>query len=196
MRLWVIAVILAGCAGSHSLDRPLVTDCAAALEGGQQGDPCSFSGECGNRSADGRTRHAAVCDSGLLLRARVLERSASGAAPCAGVPDEESDALVLYSLAEGPCLTVTFCNETVGGTALRIAEICQIGAAPDPAPGAPHLDCAEAARSGGDGAACSGEFACLADREIAAGEILPVLAWCDRGTLRLAPTQTLIHGTP
>ena len=198
VRLHIPALfILLGCAGSHPSDRPQVSDCATAFATGQHGDPCLFEGECGTAEAGGASRRGAVCDGGSLLLARIEERSEDAVAPCPGTRDPTIDAFVSFAPTREACVEVTFCNELLGGgAALRIAEVCQIGAAPASAPGDPFTECADAVRRGVDADACSGSFACIEDRAIAPGDILPVVAWCDSGTLRLSPSQTLVLGAP
>ena len=199
MTRWLtgVAVLVVGCVGSHPLERPLVVDCDTAFESGQQGDPCDFVGECAMAMDLGATRRAALCANASLLIARVEEREESGAAPCPGERHDESDADVSFVVSGVGCVEVTFCNELLGGaTALRIAELCQIGARPGPAAGSPHESCTSAVREGTDGDACVGDFACIQVREISPGSVLPVVGWCDAGSLRLAPSQTLIHGVP
>lgn len=192
-----VAALLAGCVGSHPLDRPVVGDCDTAFETGQEGDPCSFAGECATATDLGATRVGAVCANGLLLITRIEERTGSGAAPCPGERHEESDADVSFSPTGLGCIEVTFCNEIIGGaTTLRIAEVCQVGARTNPPVGSPHTDCVSAVRTGSDGDACTGSFACFQNREIRGSDVLPILGWCESGLLRLAPTQTLIHGVP
>jgi len=154
-------------------------------------------GECGTAVAGGETRRGAVCDGGSLLLARIEERFEDGMGPCAGSRDALSDAFVAFDARTQACVEVTFCNEVLGGgAALRVAEVCQIGAASGVGPGTLVTDCEMAVNEGTDGGPCSGTFGCFADRTIAPGDVLPVLAWCDAGLLRLAPSQTLIFGEP
>lgn len=197
MRIAAFAVLLAGCVGSHPSDRPLVTDCTTALSSGQHGDPCELVGECGTSSDDGTSRRAALCDSGVLLLSRIEERSEDGVGPCAGVESVEADAFVSFLASGEACVEVTFCNDVLGGgAARRIAQVCQVGASSPTLAGPPLDACIRALETGTDGDPCMGGFACIGDRAIAMGDILPVLAWCDGAILRLAPSQTLIHGGP
>ncbi len=192
-----LTLVLLGCAGSHPSERPQVSDCPTAFATGQHGDPCQFEGECGTSEAGGATRRGAVCDGGSLLLARIEERFEDAVAPCPGSRDRTIDAFVSFTPTRNACVEVTFCHEIFGGgAALRIAELCQIGAA-SPAPrGDPFTGCGEAAQRGVDGDPCTGPFGCFEDRVIAPGDVLPIVVWCDSGTLRLAPSQTLILGAP
>lgn len=195
--LFVFALLLAGCSDSHDGDRPFVDSCSVAFAEGRLGDACAFVGECGQRDRSGDRRDAALCDSGALLAADINERMETGVVPCPGDWHEESDAFVSFTTSGEACLDVTFCNEVVGGgTALRVAQVCQVGPAMSANPDSPQGDCPRAAADGDDADACAGSFACIADREIAPGGFLPVIAWCDAGVLRLAPSQTVIHGVP
>jgi len=193
----LLALLIVGCSDSHDGERPFVDSCGVAIEQGRLGDDCALSGECGQRDRTGDRRDAALCDSGALIAADIRERTSSGSGPCPGEWHDESDAFVSFATVGEGCVEVTFCNEVVGGgTALRIAEVCQVGPAMAADPESPQGDCVRAAAEGTDGDACAGDFACIADREIAPGDFLPVIAWCDAGILRLAPSQTVIHGVP
>ena len=187
---------MVGCSGSHPLDRPVIGDCSAAFEIGQQNDPCSFAGECA--TTDGSTRRGAVCANGLLLTGGISERIEAGSGACPGEWHGESDANVSFVATSTGCVEVTFCNELPGSgeTTLRIARLCQTNPTTVPPEGAPHTDCVEAVRAGADGDACAGELGCIANREITTERVLPIVGWCDAGVLRLAPSQTLIHGVP
>ncbi|MCB9594051.1 MAG: hypothetical protein H6719_15060 [Sandaracinaceae bacterium] len=197
MRGLPLLVLMVGCAGSHPSDRPLIGDCEAAFVDARQGDPCALTGECGAASRDGATRDAAVCDSGALLRSRIEERVEGSVGPCPGTLDEESDTFLSLTPAELGCVDATFCTELLGGgVSLRRAHVCELGPVEAARDGVTHGDCATAVAEGDDGDACAGAFACIADRELAPGEFLPILGWCDGGVLRLAATQTLIHGGP
>lgn len=137
---WLVgaAVLLGGCGTTHPLDRPVVVNCETAFLSGQQGDPCTFAGECAISMDLGARRGAALCSNGLLRIVRIEEREESGAAPCLGERHEESDADVSFSPSGIGCIEVTFCNEIPGGaTALRIAQVCQVGPRTEPPVGTP-----------------------------------------------------------
>jgi len=196
-RLVLLALLLTGCSDSHDGDRPFVDSCDVAIAEGRVGDTCALVGECGQRDRTGDRRDAALCDSGALLAVDISERIETGVVPCPGEWHEESDAFVSFAPAGEACLDVSFCNEVVGGgTSLRVAQVCQVGPAMAANAASPQGDCGRAAADGADGDACAGAFACIADREIAPGDFLPVIAWCDGGILRLVPSQTVIHGVP
>lgn len=188
-------VLVGGCAGSHLQDRPLVRDCETALDSGQHGDPCEFIGECGRGD---RARHGAVCDNGVMLRVSIDETITTGPLPCAGALSTEVGAWLVFEPV-GACLDVTMCTDEGATAGIRTARMCQVGAAAISPTGTPATDCVAAVIGGDDGDACSGSFACVADRIIrtdaTSSDQLPVIGWCDAGILRLAPSQTLFRGS-
>lgn len=195
MRALSLTLLLVGCSTSVPLERPVVLECDAAFDGARQGDACELEGECGAATEDGSLRHGAVCDSGTLLLSRIEETREDAVGPCPGEWHEESDAFVELAPAELGCIDVSFCNEILGGGAsIRRAHVCQVSPALEANPGTTHGDCAMAVRDGADGDVCAGPFACLANRELDPGRYLPIVGWCDGGLLRLAASQTLIHG--
>ncbi|MGE0785745.1 MAG: hypothetical protein AB7S26_08655 [Sandaracinaceae bacterium] len=184
------ALAAVACTNAHTSDRPTVMDCQTAVTNGLQRDPCTFEDECG--IADGATWRSAVCDNGSLLTA-TIETQSSTATACEGTLVSSAGVQVAFTPSERGCVDVTVCNATT--SELVTAHLCQVGYGASVA-GASWSDCAMAAASGDDGDACEGSFACVADRAIGGGSIIEVVAFCDAGILRLAPSQTLLYGPP
>ena len=174
----------------------MVRDCATALDSGQHGDPCEFVGECGLGDS---SRRGAVCDNGVMLRVSIDETVTTGPLPCAGTFSAEAGAWLVLEPAGVGCLAVTMCTDEGATAGIRTAQMCQSGAVAIDPSGIPATDCVAAVMGGDDGDACSGAFACVADRIIrthaTGSDQLPVVGWCDAGVLRLAPSQTLFRGS-
>ncbi len=191
--LGLLALATACTGASHTTDRPTVTDCDVALEGGLHRDPCAFDVECG-RVQGGSSLRSAVCDDGVLLTAVIEQTERAAVAACAGAPVEAAGVTVAFEPAGLGCVDVEVCDDAAG--TVRDARVCQVGAVAGAGDGSPWAECELAVRMGADGDACAGSFACIVERSIGVPGIIPVLGWCDGGVLRLSPSQTLLFGPP